>query len=73
MSKHLNSLVVGIDVASEFSLVSILAPGGSQYKNPFKVFHTALGFNYLIEQIKKSEEEFSTMPVFFMESTVCII
>jgi len=69
MSKYLNSLVVGIDVASEFSFASILTPDGSQYRKPFKIFHTALGFNYLIEQIKKAEEEFSTKPVFFMEST----
>src|SRR5659263_187830 len=69
MSKYLNSLVVGIDVASEFSFASVLAPDGSQYRKPFKVFHTAVGFNYLIEQIKKAEEEFSTKPVFFMEST----
>ncbi len=69
MSKYLNSLVVGIDVASEFSFVSVLAPNGSQFRKPFKVFHTADGFNYLIEQIKKAEEEFSTRPVFFMEST----
>jgi transposase len=69
MSNYLNSLVVGIDVASEFSFVSVLAPNGSQFRKPFKVFHTAAGFNYLIEQIKKAEEEFSTKPVFFMEST----
>jgi hypothetical protein len=69
MSKYLNRLVVGIDVASEFSFVAVLAPNGSQYRKPFKIFHTADGFNYLIEQIKKAEEEFSTKPVFFMEST----
>ncbi|HEY8804163.1 MAG TPA: IS110 family transposase [Clostridium sp.] len=69
MSKYRNSLVVGIDIASEFSFVAVLAPDGSQYRKPFKVFHTAVGFNYLIEQIKKAEEEFSTKPVFFMEST----
>ena len=69
MSKYLNSLVVGIDVASEFSFAAVLAPDGSQYRKPFKIFHTADGFNYLIEQIKKEEEEFSTKPVFFMEST----
>jgi transposase len=69
MSKYLNSLVVGIDVASEFSFAAVLAPDGSLYRKPFKILHTADGFNYLIEQIKKAEEEFSTQPVFFMEST----
>jgi len=69
MSKYLHNLVVGIDVASEFSFAAVLAPDGSQYRKPFKFFHTTDGFNYLIEQIKKAEEEFSTKPVFFMEST----
>ena len=69
MSKYLNSLVVGIDIASEFSFASVLAPDGSQYKKAFKFFHTAVGFKYFLEQIKKAEEEFSTKPVFFMEST----
>jgi transposase len=69
MSKYLNSIVVGIDVSSEFSFVAVLAPDGSQYRKPFKISHTSDGFNYLIEQIKKAEEKFSTKPVFFMEST----
>ncbi|MBU3114853.1 IS110 family transposase [Clostridium lacusfryxellense] len=69
MSKYLNRLVVGIDVASEFSFAAFLAPDGSKYRKPFKIFHTADGFKYFLEQIKKAEEEFSTKPVFFMEST----
>ncbi|MFA9397342.1 MAG: IS110 family transposase, partial [Clostridiaceae bacterium] len=59
MSKYLNSLIVGIDVASEFSFASILSPNGSQYRKPFKFYHTVDGFNYLIEQTKKAEEEFA--------------
>lgn len=69
MPKYLNDLVVGIDVASEFSFAAVLCPDGSQYRKPFKFSHTEDGFNYLIEQIKKAEEEFVTKPVFFMEST----
>lgn len=69
MSKYLNSLVIGIDVASEFSFAAILCPDGSQYRKPFKFNHSAVGFNYLLEQIKKAEEEFAMKPVFFMEST----
>ncbi|SHH96629.1 Transposase [Clostridium grantii DSM 8605] len=69
MPKYLNNLVVGIDVASEFSFVAILCPDGSQYRKPFKVFHTVEGFNYLIEQTKKAEEEFAMKSTFFMEST----
>jgi len=69
LPKYLNSLVVGIDVASKFSFAAILSPDGSQYRKPFKFDHSAVGFNYLLEQIKKAEEEFATKPVFFMEST----
>lgn len=69
MSKYLNRLVVGIDVASEFSFAAVLCPDGSQYRKPFKFAHSADGFNYLLEQIKKAEEEFAMKPVFFMEST----
>ena len=69
MPKYLNSTVVGIDVASEFSFAAVLCPDGSLYRKPFKIVHTAEGFNYLIEQIKKAEEEFAMKPVFFMEST----
>jgi transposase len=69
LPKYLNSLVVGIDVASEFSFAAILCPDGIQYRKPFKFAHSADGFNYLLEQIKKVEEEFAMKPVFFMEST----
>ena len=69
MSKYLNHIVVGIDVASEFSFAAILCPDGSQFRKPFKFAHSVDGFNYLLEQIKKAEEEFAMKPVFFMEST----
>lgn len=69
MPKYLNSIVVGIDVASEFSFAAILCPDGSQYRKPFRFEHSAAGFNYLLDQIKKVEKEFSMKPVFFMEST----
>ena len=57
LPKYLNSLVVGIDVASEFSFAAILCPDGSQYRKPFKFEHSAVGFNYLLEQIKKAERK----------------
>lgn len=69
MSKYLNSTIVGIDVASEFSYVAILCPDGHEYRKPFKLVHTRNGFNYLLETIKKVENEFNMKPIFFMEST----
>lgn len=69
ISKYLISLVVGIDIASEFSFAAVLSPDGSQLRNSFKIFHTANRFNYLSDQIKKVEEEFSMKPVFFIKFT----
>jgi len=61
--------VVGIDVSADFSYVAILAPNGDTFKKPFKVFHNLDGFNYLVDTIKKAEEEFSMKSAIFMEST----
>jgi len=69
MSKFFNLPVIGIDVSADFSMVAILAPNGDIYRKPFKVIHDALGFHYLIEQIKKVEEEYSMKSQLFMEST----
>ncbi|HEY5561440.1 MAG TPA: transposase [Clostridiaceae bacterium] len=69
MSKFFNLPVIGIDVSADFSIVAILAPNGDIYRKPFKVIHDALGFHYLIEQIKKAEEEYSMKSQLFMEST----
>lgn len=69
MSKFFNLPVIGIDVSADFSMIAILAPNGDIYRKPFKVIHDALGFHYLIEQIKKVEEEYSMKSQLFMEST----
>ena len=69
MSKFLNVPVIGIDVSADFSFVTILAPNGAVYRNSFKVNHDAEGFDYLLKEIKKMEEECSMKPVLFMEST----
>lgn len=69
MSEFFNSPVVGIDVSADFSLVAILAPNGDVYRKAFKIKHDVSGFNYLFEQIKKVEEEFTMKSAIFMEST----
>ena len=69
MSKFFNNPVVGIDISSDFSYAAILKPNGDSYRKPFRVEHSADGFNYLFEQIKKVEEEFSMKVPIFMEST----
>lgn len=69
MSKFFTQPVIGIDVSADYSMVAILAPNGDIYRKPFKVNHDAAGFDYLLKQIKKVEEEFSMKPPLFMEST----
>lgn len=69
MSNFFNSPVVGIDVSADFSYAAILAPNGDVYKKPFKIKHDVNGFNHLVNEIKKVEEEFNMKTAIFMEST----
>ena len=58
MSKFFYSPTVGIDISADFSWVAILAPNGETYKKAFKINHDVNGFDHLINEIKKVEEEF---------------
>jgi len=69
MSKFFYSPVIGIDVSADFSYAAILAPNGDVYKKPFKIKHDLNGFNHLVNEIKKVEEEFNMKTAIFMEST----
>lgn len=69
MSKFINSPVLGIDVAADFSIVSILAPNGDIYRKSFRINHTLEGFNYLLSEIDKVEKKFNMKAATFMEST----
>jgi transposase len=69
MSKFFNLPVVGIDVSADFSMVAILAPNGDIYRKAFKINNDIKGFSYLVQEMRKVEEEFSLKPVIFMEST----
>jgi transposase len=69
MSKFFYRPTVGIDVSADFSVVAILAPDGEIYRKPFKIMHNRNGFDYLVDQIKKAEEEFNMKTAIFMEST----
>lgn len=69
MSKFFSLPVVGIDVSADFSMVAILAPNGDVYRKAFKITNDIKGFSYLLEEMRKVEEEFSLKPVLFMEST----
>lgn len=69
MSNFFYSPVVGIDVSADFSYVAILAPNGDIHKKSFKIKHDLNGFNHLVNEIKKVEEEFNMKTGIFMEST----
>ena len=69
MSNFFYNPVVGIDVSADFSYAAILAPNGDIYKKPFKIKHDVNGFNHLVNEIKKVEEEFNMKTAIFMEST----
>lgn len=69
MPKFLHDFVVGIDVASEFSFVAMLAPDGELIRKPFRIDHNPAGFNYLLQILKKEKERLNRSPVYFVEST----
>lgn len=69
MSKYFNNPTVGIDVSADFSYAAILKPNGDVYKKSFKVSHDVDGFNHLLKEIRKVEEEFNMKTGIFMEST----
>lgn len=69
MSKYYNSPVIGVDVAADFSVATILAPDGSTLKKAFKFKHDAKGFLFFLETIKKIEETYDRPSPVFMEST----
>jgi len=69
MSKFFYSPTVGIDVSADFSYVAILTPNGETYKKSFKINHDVSGFNHLLKEIKKVEEEFNMKTAIFMEAT----
>ena len=69
MSKFFYNPTVGIDVSADFSMVAILAPNGDIFRKPFKIRHDVDGFNHLLKEIKKVEEEFNMKSAIFMEST----
>lgn len=58
MSKFYNSPVIGVDVAADFSVATILAPDGSIYKKAFRFNHDAEGFLFFLDTIKKSRRDF---------------
>lgn len=69
MSQFYDLPVIGVDVAAEFSVATILSPSGDIFKKNFRFIHTLDGFESFLQLIKKTEEEFNRKPQVFCEST----
>jgi len=55
LPQFLHDFVVGIDVASEFSYVAMLAPDGGLVRKPFRIDHNPAGFQQLLQILKKKK------------------
>ena len=63
-------IAVGIDVGSEFSIMSIALPDDSFAGKPLKIIHSDLSsLEKAVSAIKKAEEENSMVSQIFLEST----
>jgi len=69
MSKLYDLPVIGIDIAANFSVATVLRPNGDIFKKNFRFSHSLDGFNSFLELFYKAEEEFNSKPKVFFEST----
>jgi transposase len=69
MSKLYDLPVIGIDVAANFSVATVLKQNGDVYKKNFRFNHSLEGFNRFLALFNKTEEELNSRPSVFCEST----
>lgn len=69
MNNFLNDFVVGVDVSSKSSVITILMPGGETYGKKISITNDLTGFNKLLLILNDISENFSKVPKIFMEST----
>lgn len=69
MSKLYDLPVIGIDVAANFSVATVLKPNGDIYKKNFRFDHSLDGFNRFLNLFYNAEEELNSKPKVFFEST----
>ncbi|MBK5253409.1 MAG: IS110 family transposase [Peptostreptococcaceae bacterium] len=69
MSKLYDLPVIGIDIAANFSVATVLRPNGDIFKKNFRFNHSLDGFNSFLELFYKAEEEFNRKPKVFFEFT----
>ena len=56
MANYYHSPVIGVDVASCFSVVTALKPDGTVFQKNLKIKHDQQGFEKLVCFVKKIEE-----------------
>lgn len=69
MSKFINRIVVGIDVAADFSYVCILNKDGSILNKSFKLNHDVNSFKNFANLLLQIEKQHNDKPTIFLEST----
>lgn len=69
MNNFINDFVVGVDVSSKSSVITILMPGGEAYGKKLSITNDLKGFTKLQTTLKDIEKQFSKRPEIFMEST----
>lgn len=69
MSKFFNNIVLGIDVAADFSYVTILNKDGSILCKSFKVNHNLNSFTNFANLLSQIEKQHNDKPKIFLEST----
>lgn len=69
MNNFFNDFVVGVDVSSKSSVITILMPGGETYGKKINITNDLNGFNKLLLVLNEINQNFSKTPKIFMEST----
>ena len=69
MNKFTFTFVVGIDVSSKTSVVTILSPKGDIYGKKLTITNNLIGFKKLKNILDDISTTFSQKPNIFMEST----
>lgn len=69
MNNFINNYVVGIDISSKSSVITILSPNGAIYKKNLVITNDLLGFTKLLSILQYVQITYSSKPVLFMEST----
>lgn len=69
MSTFQDEFIIGIDVSSAFSIVSILEPSGARIRKPFRIDHNPAELHKLFKILKIEEDRLNRTLIYFVKST----